>query len=88
MTVFGEPLVLPKLEAPSTEDVKKWHAKYVEVRASASCILVYPISSLSFPNYRCYTFPGICFLFRRTVRRVDAYLVHVNNTVTYELIQW
>lgn len=40
MTVFGEPIVLPKLEAPSTEDVKKWHAKYVEVRRPAPYILV------------------------------------------------
>lgn len=32
MTVFGEPIVLPKLEAPSTEDVDKWHATYLEVR--------------------------------------------------------
>lgn len=33
MTVFGEPIVLPKLEAPSTEDVDKWHATYLEVRS-------------------------------------------------------
>lgn len=32
MTVFGEPIVLPKLQAPSTEDVDKWHATYIEVR--------------------------------------------------------
>lgn len=31
MTVFGEPVVLPTLEAPSKEDVDKWHATYVEV---------------------------------------------------------
>lgn len=38
MTVFGEPMVLPKLEAPSTEDVQKWHGKYIQVRASVgSC---------------------------------------------------
>ncbi|CAM9885235.1 unnamed protein product [Scytosiphon promiscuus] len=30
MTVFGKPLVLPKLETPSTEDVDKWHTAYVE----------------------------------------------------------
>eukprot|EP00752_Nemacystus_decipiens_P017698 g15868.t1 len=34
MTVFGQPIVLPKLEAPSTEDVDKWHATYLgELRA-------------------------------------------------------
>ena len=33
MTVFGEPIALPKLEAPRPEDVDKWHATYVEVRA-------------------------------------------------------
>jgi len=32
MTVFGKPIVLPKLEAPRPEDVDKWHATYVEVR--------------------------------------------------------
>ncbi|CAN0469539.1 unnamed protein product, partial [Ectocarpus sp. 8 AP-2014] len=31
MTVFGEPLALPKIEQPSPEDVDKWHAAYVEV---------------------------------------------------------
>eukprot|EP00903_Cladosiphon_okamuranus_P017841 g16419.t1 len=30
MTVFGEPIVLPTLEAPSKKDVDKWHATYVE----------------------------------------------------------
>ncbi|CAB1118819.1 unnamed protein product [Ectocarpus sp. CCAP 1310/34] len=30
MTVFGEPLALPKIEQPSPEDVDKWHAAYVE----------------------------------------------------------
>ena len=33
MTVFGEPIALPKLEAPSNQDVDKWHAVYVEVSA-------------------------------------------------------
>lgn len=31
MTVFGEPLALPKIEKPSPEDVDQWHAAYVEV---------------------------------------------------------
>ena len=31
MTVFGEPLVLPKIETPSSNDVDKWHGLYVEV---------------------------------------------------------
>ncbi|CAM9525628.1 unnamed protein product [Ascophyllum nodosum] len=30
MTVFGEPLVLPKIETPSSNDVDKWHGLYVE----------------------------------------------------------
>lgn len=37
MTVFGKPIVLPKLEAPRPEDVDKWHATYIEVRSSG-CI--------------------------------------------------
>lgn len=45
MTVFGEPIALPKLEAPSNEDVDKWHAVYVEVSAigvtEASLLLGY-----------------------------------------------
>lgn len=31
MSVFGEPVVLPKLEKPSQEDVNKWHGIYIEV---------------------------------------------------------
>lgn len=31
MTVFGKPIVLPKIETPSSEDIDKWHAAYVEV---------------------------------------------------------
>eukprot|EP00904_Undaria_pinnatifida_P013564 jgi/Undpi1/9338/HiC_scaffold_26.g11796.m1 len=30
MSVFGEPITLPKLETPSNEDVDKWHAVYLE----------------------------------------------------------
>lgn len=35
MSVFGEPITLPKLETPSNEDVDKWHAVYLEVSATA-----------------------------------------------------
>ena len=27
--VVGEPIVLPKIESPSKEDVTKWHSKYM-----------------------------------------------------------
>ena len=40
MSVFGEPIALPKLETPSNEDVDKWHAVYLEVSATACLFFV------------------------------------------------
>lgn len=33
MSVFGEPIVLPKLEKPSHAEVDKWHGIYIEVQS-------------------------------------------------------
>lgn len=36
MTVFSEPIVLPKVQNPSKEDVDKWHSVYLEVLEALS----------------------------------------------------
>lgn len=36
MSVFGEPIILPKLETPSQTDVEKWHGIYMEVLSKAA----------------------------------------------------
>ncbi|CAM9874983.1 unnamed protein product, partial [Choristocarpus tenellus] len=29
-TVFGKPIVLPKIDEPTGEDLEKWHAVYIK----------------------------------------------------------